>query len=76
MFTHQNTTLEGIVTIRACGTQKQLINEFDNYQDVHTSAYYTFISCSRTFGFWLDALLNIYITIVIYSFLIFEIGTS
>lgn len=52
--------------------QELLLHEFDNYQDIHSSAYYTFFSCTRTFGLWIDATLATYIVLVTYSFLIFE----
>lgn len=65
-----NATLTGLATIRAFGVQEILRREFDTYQDVHTSAYYTFFSCTRTFGLWIDATLATYVILVTYSFLV------
>lgn len=70
IFTHINATLHGLPTVRAFGVQNLLLQEFDNYQDVHSSAYYTFFSCTRTFGFWIDLTLATYIVLVTYSFLV------
>ncbi|XP_027849228.2 ATP-binding cassette sub-family C member 4-like [Aphis gossypii] len=70
VFTHLNASLQGLTTIRAYGAEKLLCDEFDNHQDLHSSAWYIFISSSRAFGLWLDIICFIYIVIVTYSFLI------
>ncbi|CAG5017723.1 unnamed protein product [Parnassius apollo] len=72
VFSHLNATLQGITTIRAFGAQEALIREFDNHQDVHSSAWYLFIASSRAFGFWLDLVCVVYIAIVTLSFLVFD----
>lgn len=46
--------------------------EFDNHQNLNSSAYYMFVSAARAFGFWLDFTLVIYITIVVLSFFVME----
>lgn len=51
--------------------QNILIKEFDQIQDIQSSANYSFISTSRAFGFWLDSLCLIYIALVTLSFFIF-----
>ncbi|XP_048004907.1 ATP-binding cassette sub-family C member 4-like [Leguminivora glycinivorella] len=70
VFSHLNASLQGITTIRAFGAQETLIREFDNHQDLHSSAWYLFIATSRAFGFWLDLVCVIYIAIVTLSFLV------
>lgn len=62
--------MNGLSTIRAFGAQETLVKEFDNLQDLHSSAFYLFISTSRAFGFWLDAWCVVYIAIVTLSFFI------
>ncbi|XP_063913156.1 probable multidrug resistance-associated protein lethal(2)03659 isoform X2 [Zophobas morio] len=74
LFSHLTASLQGLSTIRAFGAQKVLQLEFDHIQDHHSSAYFMFMSCSRTFGFWLDVNCVIYIGLVILSFLF--IGTE
>ena len=69
IFTHLNTTLQGLVTIRAFGTQEILKNEFDQHQNLHSSACWMFIASSSAFGFLLDVFCFFYTALVIYSFL-------
>lgn len=76
VFTHVNASFQGITTIRAFGVQNILQSEFDSLQDTHSSAYFTFVSCSRTFALWIDTLSAIYIALVIYSFLLFFDGAT
>lgn len=47
------------------------MKEFDKIQDLHSSAFYLFISTSRAFGFWLDLFCVVYIAVVTISFFIF-----
>ncbi|KAH8334612.1 hypothetical protein KR059_012208 [Drosophila kikkawai] len=54
MYSHFSATLNGLPTIRALGAQELLTREYDNYQDLHSSGYYTFLSTSRAFGYYLD----------------------
>ncbi|VVC87931.1 unnamed protein product, partial [Leptidea sinapis] len=70
VFSHLNASLQGITTIRAFGAQEALIKEFDNHQDLHSSAWYLFIASSRAFGFWLDLVCVVYIAVVTMSFLV------
>lgn len=53
-----------------------LAAQFDNHQDLHSSAWYLFISTSRSFGYWLDFICFIYIAIVTLSFLFMGMETS
>ncbi|XP_063913515.1 probable multidrug resistance-associated protein lethal(2)03659 [Zophobas morio] len=74
VFTHMTASLQGLTTIRAFGAQDILQFEFDQHQDLHSSAFYMFLGCNRTFGFWLDLHCVIYIGLVTLSFLF--IGTE
>ena len=69
VFSHLNASIQGLTTIRAFGAQQILETQFDNHQDLHSSAWYLFISTSRAFGYWLDVVCFIYIAIVTLSFL-------
>ncbi|XP_055908743.1 probable multidrug resistance-associated protein lethal(2)03659 [Eupeodes corollae] len=71
VYSHLSASLMGLATIRSFGAQKILISEFDNHQDLHSSAFYLFISTNRAFGFWLDCFCVAYIAIITLSFFIF-----
>ncbi|CAG9814465.1 unnamed protein product [Phaedon cochleariae] len=71
VFTHLNATLQGLTTIRSFGAQDILRDEFDKHQDSHTSAWFMYIAVSSAFGFYLDVLCFIFITVVTFSFLTF-----
>ncbi|KAF2894428.1 hypothetical protein ILUMI_11735 [Ignelater luminosus] len=70
VFGHLNATLQGLTTIRAFNAQKILEKEFDNHQDLHSSAWYLFLATSRAFAFYLDFSSVVYIAVVTLSFLI------
>ncbi|XP_011702530.1 PREDICTED: probable multidrug resistance-associated protein lethal(2)03659 [Wasmannia auropunctata] len=70
VFAHLSATLQGLPTIRAFGAEAILTKEFDNHQDLHSSAWYIFIASSRAFGFWLDVFCVLYIMLVTLSFLV------
>ncbi|XP_008188570.1 multidrug resistance-associated protein 4 isoform X1 [Acyrthosiphon pisum] len=69
VFTHLNASIQGLTTIRAFEAENILSNEFDVHQDLHSSAWYLFLTSSRAFGFWLDIICFIYTCIVTFSFL-------
>lgn len=75
VFSHLNASLQGMITIRAFEAQSALSKEFDDHQDLHSSAWYLFIATSRAFGFWLDLFCVIYIGFVTLSFLVMGSGT-
>ncbi|VVC26208.1 Hypothetical protein CINCED_3A017920 [Cinara cedri] len=70
VFAHLNASLQGLTTIRAYKAEQILSNEFNKHQDLHSSAWYMFISANRAFGLWLDIFCFIYVTIITYSFLV------
>nr|CAI5864657.1 unnamed protein product [Callosobruchus analis] len=70
VFSHLSASLLGLTTIRAFGAEEVLTKEFDSHQDLHSSAWFAFISTSRAFGYWLDIVCIIYITLVTFSFLL------
>ncbi|XP_023166760.2 probable multidrug resistance-associated protein lethal(2)03659 [Drosophila hydei] len=72
IYSHLSASLNGLATIRAFGAQKELIEEFDNFQDLHSSGFYMFLATSRAFGYWLDLICVLYIAIVTLSFFLFS----
>ncbi|KAI2474069.1 ATP binding cassette (ABC) protein subfamily C member, provisional [Diabrotica virgifera virgifera] len=72
VFTHLSQSLQGLTTIRAFRAQEILKNEFDNYQNLNSAAYFLYFSCARTFGYWLDFFCLIYFTLVLASLIFIE----
>ncbi|XP_033225035.1 multidrug resistance-associated protein 4-like isoform X2 [Belonocnema kinseyi] len=66
IFSHVSATLQGLTTIRALKVEKILIQEFDNYQNLHSSAWYLFCSCVSAFLIYLKFVSYLYITLVLY----------
>ncbi|KAF0720220.1 putative multidrug resistance-associated protein lethal(2)03659 isoform X2, partial [Aphis craccivora] len=69
---YMNASLQGLSTIRAFEAEEVLSREFDDHQDLHSSAWYIFISSTEALGFALDIICLIYITILTFSFLVVE----
>jgi hypothetical protein len=74
VFTHISASLQGLATIRALNAEKILIQEFDNHQDLHTSAFHLYISMFSTFGFWTDVMCVLYTGLVTFSFFLIKSG--
>ncbi|KAI2474163.1 ATP-binding cassette sub-family C member 4 [Diabrotica virgifera virgifera] len=72
IYTHLNSTLQGLPTIRALRTEKTLQREFDKLQDYHISVSFMSIACGSAFGFTLDMFSCIFITVLIFSILTFD----
>jgi ATP-binding cassette subfamily C (CFTR/MRP) protein 4 len=70
VYSHLNSSLNGIITIRASAAEAVLCRQFDMHQDIHTSAWFLTIATRVCFGLWLDLLSVLFIAIVIYSFVI------
>ncbi|XP_050309650.1 ATP-binding cassette sub-family C member 4-like isoform X2 [Anthonomus grandis grandis] len=70
VFSHITSSLNGLTTIRASKAEDALIQEFDEHQDVHTSAWFLTIMCTVFFGLWLDIICVIFITCVAFGFVI------
>ncbi|XP_022918682.2 ATP-binding cassette sub-family C member 4-like [Onthophagus taurus] len=72
VYTHMNTSLQGLSTIRAFREQTSFVEVFDNYQDIHTSTWFMYLSSIHAFGFLIDALCVVLVFIVTFSFFIVE----
>ena len=67
VFTHLSTSLVGLTTVRAHKSEVVFQRVFDDYQDIHSSAWYMFLATSRWFGVWLDWMCVFYIGCVTYA---------
>ncbi|XP_016967737.1 probable multidrug resistance-associated protein lethal(2)03659 [Drosophila biarmipes] len=71
VYSHLASCLTGLPTIRAFEGQRTLEQEFDNFQDAHSSALYMSMSTSSAFGYWMECLCVLYIAIITLSFFVF-----
>ncbi|XP_066267631.1 ATP-binding cassette sub-family C member 4-like [Branchiostoma lanceolatum] len=64
VFSHLSATLQGLWTIRAFGAQESFQQEFDAHQDLHSEAWFLYISCGRWMAVRVDILVSLFITAV------------
>lgn len=76
MFGTVTSSLGGISTIRSANAQKRLIDQFDAHQDLHTTAWNSYLNGGTTFGFYLDTMCLVYLTTVIFVFLFLNFGDA
>nr|ADH16744.1 ABC transporter family C protein ABCC2 [Heliothis subflexa] len=69
-----NSTISGLATIRSSGSQHRQMRLFDEAQNLHTSAFYTFFGGSTAFGLYLDTLCLIYLGVVMSIFILGNFG--
>ncbi|GFN81887.1 ABC transporter c family protein [Plakobranchus ocellatus] len=67
VFSHLSACLQGTHTIRAMGMELKCSDEFDAHQDLHTEAWYLFLTTSRWIAIRMDWLSVLFITCVVYS---------
>ena len=70
IFSQLASSLNGLSTIRCCGAEPKLIQEFDRLQDIHTSAWYCFIATSRLLGVYCDWIVFFYLCLCTFPFII------
>ncbi|EDW47093.1 GM21118 [Drosophila sechellia] len=76
VYSHLAASLNGLTTIRAQDAQRVLEKEFDSYQDAHSSAFFMYISTSKAFGYSMNCICVIYISIITLSFFAFPPGNG
>ena len=67
VFSHLSASLQGLQTIRAFGVQEKFVEEFDNHQDLHTEAWFLFLTASRWLAVRLDWLCAMFVAAVSFS---------
>ncbi|KAL7299634.1 hypothetical protein TKK_0007396 [Trichogramma kaykai] len=70
VFSHANSTLRGLLTIRACQAERMVTKQFDDHQDYHTAAFSLVLSTMSAFGFWIDLVSVAFVAVVTYSFVV------
>ncbi|XP_041973671.1 ATP-binding cassette sub-family C member 4-like [Aricia agestis] len=76
VFSHVSASMAGLTTVRACGAQDLLRIQFDDKQDVHTSAWYLTLITNTTFAVWLSLISASYVIVVSYTFLLQDDGST
>ncbi|KAK3702318.1 hypothetical protein RRG08_008706 [Elysia crispata] len=66
VFSHLSASLQGLHTIRAMHMEQKLSTEFNAHQDLHTEAWFLFLSTSRWLGIRMDILSVVFIACVVY----------
>ncbi|KAK5861056.1 hypothetical protein PBY51_022480 [Eleginops maclovinus] len=63
VFSHLSSSLQGLSTIRAFKVQQRFQEMFDEYQDLHSEAWFLFLTTSRWFAVRLDGICSIFVSI-------------
>ncbi|XP_024119607.1 multidrug resistance-associated protein 4 [Oryzias melastigma] len=70
VFSHLSSSLQGLWTIRAFGAEERFQKAFDAHQDLHSGAWFLFLTTSRWFAVRLDGICAIFITITTFGCLL------
>ncbi|XP_021104693.1 multidrug resistance-associated protein 4 isoform X2 [Heterocephalus glaber] len=70
VFSHLSSSLQGLWTIRAYRAEERCQELFDAHQDLHTEAWFLFLTTSRWFAVRLDAICAIFVIVIAYGSLI------
>nr|XP_034300519.1 multidrug resistance-associated protein 4-like isoform X5 [Crassostrea gigas] len=65
IFSHISDTLVGLQSIRALGMSRKFLQDFDRFQDRHTSAFFLYLSTIRWFSVRSLFILDVYFVLVI-----------
>uniref|UniRef100_A0A0A9WH16 Multidrug resistance-associated protein 1 n=1 Tax=Lygus hesperus TaxID=30085 RepID=A0A0A9WH16_LYGHE len=76
IYTHLNTSLQGLTTIRAQSAQHYLKMAFDLHQDLNTTCLFTYVSAQQAYSYCLDICSIVFISIVLFTCIIFRGGIS
>uniref|UniRef100_A0A8C7Y860 Multidrug resistance-associated protein 4 n=1 Tax=Oryzias sinensis TaxID=183150 RepID=A0A8C7Y860_9TELE len=74
VFSHLSSTLQGLSTIRAFRVQERFQQMFDEYQDLHSEAWFLFLTTSRWFAVRLDVICSVFVTITAFGCLYLKEG--
>nr|XP_032836176.1 multidrug resistance-associated protein 4 [Petromyzon marinus] len=67
VFSHLSSSLQGLPVVRAFHVQRHFQSTFDSLQDVHTEAWFLFLTTSRWLAVRLDLLCAVFVTAVSFS---------
>ncbi|XP_038615214.1 multidrug resistance-associated protein 4 isoform X2 [Tachyglossus aculeatus] len=67
VFSHLSTSLQGLWTIRAYKAEERFQEMFDAHQDLHSEAWFLFLTTSRWFALRLDAICAIFVIVIAFG---------
>nr|XP_020639200.1 multidrug resistance-associated protein 4 isoform X1 [Pogona vitticeps] len=70
VFSHLSSSLQGLWTIRAFKAEQRFQELFDAHQDLHSEAWFLFLTTSRWFAVRLDAICAIFVIVVAFGSLL------
>ncbi|XP_037318655.1 ATP-binding cassette sub-family C member 4-like isoform X2 [Pungitius pungitius] len=70
VFSHLSSSLQGLWTIRAFGAEERFQKDFDAHQDLHSEAFFLFLTTSRWFAVRLDGMCSIFVTVTTFGCLL------
>ncbi|XP_058404363.1 ATP-binding cassette sub-family C member 4 isoform X3 [Diceros bicornis minor] len=70
VFSHLSASLQGLWTIRAYKAEERFQELFDAHQDLHSEAWFLFLTTSRWFAVRLDAICAIFVIVITFGSLI------
>ncbi|XP_078147164.1 ATP-binding cassette sub-family C member 4-like [Centroberyx gerrardi] len=70
VFSHLSSSLQGLWTIRAFRAEERFQKTFDAHQDLHSEAWFLFLTTSRWFAVRLDGMCSIFVTITAFGCLL------
>ncbi|XP_068840811.1 ATP-binding cassette sub-family C member 4 isoform X2 [Capricornis sumatraensis] len=70
VFSHLSSSLQGLWTIRAYKAEQRFQELFDSHQDLHSEAWFLFLTTSRWFAVRLDAICAVFVIVVAFGSLI------
>nr|AAI50823.1 ATP-binding cassette, sub-family C (CFTR/MRP), member 4 [Mus musculus] len=70
VFSHLSSSLQGLWTIRAYKAEERCQELFDAHQDLHSEAWFLFLTTSRWFAVRLDAICAIFVIVVAFGSLV------
>ncbi|XP_051799250.1 ATP-binding cassette sub-family C member 4-like isoform X1 [Acanthochromis polyacanthus] len=67
VFSHLSSSLQGLWTIRAFGAEERFQKAFDAHQDLHSEAWFLFLTTSRWFAVRLDFICAVFVTVTTFG---------
>uniref|UniRef100_A0A8C9WK74 Cystic fibrosis transmembrane conductance regulator n=1 Tax=Scleropages formosus TaxID=113540 RepID=A0A8C9WK74_SCLFO len=74
VFSHLSSSLQGLWTIRAFKAEQRFQQTFDAHQDLHSEAWFLFLTTSRWFAVRLDGICAIFVSITAFACLLLRDG--